>query len=1008
VAAFVVDSFTGTDGTALTAHTGETGATWTQHPALTNGTLKLTGNRVYRGNGTANDCLCYASGTPASAAYTVRGLWTKLTDGDMSLSVWGRLDTSAVTGYQLDQYNGTDYFRLNKVVANTYTQLGNFNDNVPNATTRVGDLELTDASKRAYVDGLLRLSSSDNAVTAAGRVGVRVWGTGDASTTGTQLDSIEARDAPSNFLEANVAATIQNASASPQSFTGITATRSGALLVALLEIKSPTVTVSSVTDSAGNTWTKQGDGVVSGQNSKIEGWASPTGGSVTSLTVTLSAAAACSLTLVDVLGFDSAFNDTDTADGSGDATSDTTFGGGTLSPTAGKTVLLLHGMSVASTSTAFSTFTPAAGWWTIAVQGPTSTLHGNAAIARFVPSASGGYTGSAVGSLAAVNGYYAIAIREAGPAVPATANPGAATATAAAQAPTATAGASASLGAAAATAQARTPTALAAALATLGLAASSLAALPPSGAAGSAALLAAAAATAAAPPPSVAAASGATATLGVATATAAAPTVLARGTPPSSTLVGASSATATGGTTLTIPLPAGTAVGHFLAAVVFGRCGPGLVAWWQSGPAGWDLEAEYDDGVVATASFTTLARAADVAAGHAAFVFGETFADEPAAGVLIGHAPPTGTVLAYDDASGTHASSPTTAATSSPVHATAVDNLIDHALVAQGVRGVTPPPFFAMPAGGFAATVARTLAIGGNPYAGATGYLDFTATLSAPADVYVFAASAKLLPAPVVANVGTASATAAAPTIAATAAATALLGAASATADAPTAVGLVGVAAQLGAATADADAPTVHALSIGPFPPRPTVVLRVRAEGTLARDRFAVSLARHRSDRGVGRSRFDRALVRVRPGRALGRWRLEPGGDPMPQLGGTFDFVQGDTVQEIWQFFEEDGATPVGGFAGADVCFTARDAGGAVVLEVDTLDAITITDATNAVCSVNIPYTSTQGIAVGSYDYDIQVTEAGSAPRRVTTLEFGRMTVMKQITKRVFAGTEPA
>lgn len=67
MADFVSDTFTDADATNLTAHTGETGATWTAHP--NGGAAVITGNQV-KGNAGGNN-LFYASGTPASADYTV-------------------------------------------------------------------------------------------------------------------------------------------------------------------------------------------------------------------------------------------------------------------------------------------------------------------------------------------------------------------------------------------------------------------------------------------------------------------------------------------------------------------------------------------------------------------------------------------------------------------------------------------------------------------------------------------------------------------------------------------------------------------------------------------------------------------------------------------------------------------------------------------------------------------------------------------------------------------------
>jgi hypothetical protein len=190
---------------------------------------------------------------------------------------------------------------------------------------------------------------------------------------------------------------------------------------------------------------------------------------------------------------------------------------------------------------------------------------------------------------------------------------------------------------------------------------------------------------------------------------------------------------------------------------------------------------------------------------------------------------------------------------------------------------------------------------------------------------------------------------------------------------------------------------------------RPALVVRVRPPAPLlGRSRPATRLARTRPATVLRRGRDAVRLARVRLTARLARWRRQAGGALMVQRGGTFDVVQGDTVQEVWQFFEEDGATPIDGLTGADVMFTARHSGtDAVVLEFDTGDCIAIADAAQAIVTVDVPCTRTETLAVGAYPYDIQLVEAGAAPRRVTTLEFGTMTVERQYTKRTVAGVEP-
>jgi hypothetical protein len=65
MAQFLLDTFTGSAGTLIPPHVGETGATWTSHPAVP-GVFELdsSGSAICDVPGTI-----YASGTPLSADY---------------------------------------------------------------------------------------------------------------------------------------------------------------------------------------------------------------------------------------------------------------------------------------------------------------------------------------------------------------------------------------------------------------------------------------------------------------------------------------------------------------------------------------------------------------------------------------------------------------------------------------------------------------------------------------------------------------------------------------------------------------------------------------------------------------------------------------------------------------------------------------------------------------------------------------------------------------------------
>ena len=103
---FVRDTMTGSDGTDLTAHTGETGATWAK-VASTTGSIKLTSNRCKGDSGVVS--LYYASGDPASAEYDVEADLYKVSNTDYA-GIGGRVSTTrrqAISFGQRPEVNGT-------------------------------------------------------------------------------------------------------------------------------------------------------------------------------------------------------------------------------------------------------------------------------------------------------------------------------------------------------------------------------------------------------------------------------------------------------------------------------------------------------------------------------------------------------------------------------------------------------------------------------------------------------------------------------------------------------------------------------------------------------------------------------------------------------------------------------------------------------------------------------------------------------------------------------------
>lgn len=190
MAIFVSDTFTDTSGTALPSHTGETGATWTRHGSYAADIVVSDANRA-RGTGTA--ALNYASGTPASAEYDVEADLRCVSNLSFN-GVCGRVATGADTTYIARFFNANGW-QLLKLVAGVATTLGT--DTTDGTTLTVGStyalkLEIRNAAKKLFIGGAERLSSADNAITAAGQSGVR--GSGGSNTTGYHLDNYVATD----------------------------------------------------------------------------------------------------------------------------------------------------------------------------------------------------------------------------------------------------------------------------------------------------------------------------------------------------------------------------------------------------------------------------------------------------------------------------------------------------------------------------------------------------------------------------------------------------------------------------------------------------------------------------------------------------------------------------------------------------------------------------------------------------------------------------------------------
>jgi hypothetical protein len=189
-AQFVSDSFTGTEATDLSSHTGETGATWTKYSAYSGNISISNANRIR----SYDNSLYYASGSPASAEYDVQADFVLVGSTPGYFGIVGRFDPTTGYGYRVywDAGNQTLYLQKNTATTGGLSPLSSHVPSTPAAnSTHTIKLEIRNATKKVYYDGVLVITSTDNELTGAGKAGVYAGGT-NSNTSGWNLDNFSA------------------------------------------------------------------------------------------------------------------------------------------------------------------------------------------------------------------------------------------------------------------------------------------------------------------------------------------------------------------------------------------------------------------------------------------------------------------------------------------------------------------------------------------------------------------------------------------------------------------------------------------------------------------------------------------------------------------------------------------------------------------------------------------------------------------------------------------------
>lgn len=180
------DAFTDTNGTALTAHTPDTGTGWTEVWKSGTDIAEVQSNEVMPdGLGASEGFIYSADATYSSADYKV---FADVTTQDSSD------DVNYIMARMTDQDNfyaikfNEDVFTLYKKVTGTWTQLDDEAVTLP-VDTDVIQLRVQGTSIKGYINGVEHLTSTDSDITASGEAGFGMGGGAELQTTADDLSA---------------------------------------------------------------------------------------------------------------------------------------------------------------------------------------------------------------------------------------------------------------------------------------------------------------------------------------------------------------------------------------------------------------------------------------------------------------------------------------------------------------------------------------------------------------------------------------------------------------------------------------------------------------------------------------------------------------------------------------------------------------------------------------------------------------------------------------------------
>jgi hypothetical protein len=167
---FVSDTFTDTNGTLLQDHTPEIGGNWIRRTGSQNFDIQSNTARVTVAKIAIH---AYTNDTTAGAAdYDVQSDVTVTASGNAwGVGLVGRLTDAGNYYFAIFGPSGTARLEIRKRVSDSETILDFVAEDIGDGTFEF-KFEITDSSKKLYIDSVEKVSTADNELTANGQAGL--------------------------------------------------------------------------------------------------------------------------------------------------------------------------------------------------------------------------------------------------------------------------------------------------------------------------------------------------------------------------------------------------------------------------------------------------------------------------------------------------------------------------------------------------------------------------------------------------------------------------------------------------------------------------------------------------------------------------------------------------------------------------------------------------------------------------------------------------------------------